>query len=112
MEVRILVVILDEENTPAQDIVGVDDFDLRFQKPNDVTTQLIYADYTGRIVNVEDDDILKLDRSFQQVGDDLGALQRTENTGRTQVQKGITALMLQNLLVILKLNIVLMMKKN
>ena len=67
----------------------------------------------GRIVNVEDDDILKLDRSFQQVGDDLGGITKELKTQVEHKYKEMELqVMLQNLLVILKLNIVLMMKKN
>ena len=72
----------------SQGIVWVDDFDLRFQKPGETTTQKLYADYVGRIVNVEGDDILKLDKSFQEVGEQVGALQIPENTGRTETQRG------------------------
>jgi len=71
-----------------QGIVWVDDFDLRFQKPNETSTQGIFADYNGTIINVEGDDILKLDKSFDQVGDELGALSTPYNNQRTDVTRG------------------------
>ena len=72
-----------EDSVATQGILWVDDFDLRFQKPNDITTQNIYADFTGKIQRVEGDNIAKLDRSFQFVGSQLGALSTTANTGRS-----------------------------
>ena len=67
----------------TQGIVWVDDFDLRFQKPGETTNQNIYADYIGKVKNVEGNDLIKLDRSFDEVGEELGAIQVPANTGRT-----------------------------
>ena len=71
----------------SQGIVWADDFDLRFQKPGETTNQSLYADYIGNIVNVEGTDIVKLDKSFDEVGQQVGALQTPANTGRTQVTR-------------------------
>ena len=71
----------------SQGIVWADDFDLRFQKPGETSTQDLFADYIGNIVNVEGTDIVKLDKSFDEVGQQVGALQTPANTGRTQVTR-------------------------
>ena len=71
----------------SQGIVWVDDFDLRFEKPGQTSQQNLYADYIGNIVNVEGTDIVKLDKSFDEVGQQVGALQTPSNTGRTSVTR-------------------------
>ena len=71
----------------SQGIVWVDDFDLRFQKPGETSQQNLFADYIGNIVNVEGTDIVKLDKSFDEVGQQVGALQTPTNTGRTQITR-------------------------
>jgi len=70
------------DGNSTQGIVWVDDFDLRFQKPGETTNQNIYSDYIGTIKRVEGNDLIKLDRSFDEVGEELGALQVAANTGR------------------------------
>ena len=70
------------EGISTQGIVWVDDFDLRFQKPGETTNQNIYADYLGKIKQVEGNNLVRLDRSFDEVGEELGALQVPANTGR------------------------------
>ena len=70
------------EGNSTQGIVWVDDFDLRFQKPGETTNQNIYADYVGVIKQVQGSDLVRLDRSFDALGSELGALQVPGNTGR------------------------------
>jgi len=77
-----------EDGNSTQGIVWVDDFDLRFQKPGETTNQNIYADYIGTIKQVQGNDLVKLDRSFDEVGTELGALQVPSNTGRENRTRG------------------------
>ena len=76
------------DGNSTQGIVWVDDFDLRFQKPGETTNQNIYADYIGSIKKIEGNDLIKLDRSFDEVGEELGALQVPSNTGRENRTRG------------------------
>ena len=73
------------EDTSTQGIVWVDDIDLRFQKPDEVSTRQIFADYIGVVKNVENDNLIRLDKSFDQVGEEVGALSTPLNDGRSTV---------------------------
>jgi len=73
------------EDTSTQGIVWVDDIDLRFQKPDEVSTRQIFADYIGVVKNVENDNLIRLDKSFDQVGEEVGALSSPLNDARSAV---------------------------